>query len=294
MRTGRSGRNLIARSVCKTPLCARTLYACAMSEPTFEHIRIETHDAVARLFFDRPHLRNALNEAMMDEIGVAVDYLAGRTDLRVIVLRGAGGHFCAGGDLNMMVDTPPQAADGSDPEKARYRRFGNVLQRLNTLPQAVVAVVEGTCVGGGFGMAACADLVIAGANARFGLPEPRHGFIPSQIIPFLVRRLGEAAVRRIAVTASVIDAAEAHRVGIADLVIPNDEIEVTLAHELDNLRRAAPGAVAAVKRLVLASSTEELPNVLDDGATALLELLRGGDAAEGIAAFLAKRPPRWS
>ncbi len=270
------------------------MYACTMSEPTFEHIRVDTDGAVARLVFDRPHVRNALNEAMMDEIGVAVDYLAGRTELRVIVLRGTGGHFCAGGDLNMMVDTPPQAADGSDPERVRYRRFGNVLQRLNTLPQAVVAVVEGPCVGGGFGMAACADLVIAGSSARFGLPEPRHGFIPSQIIPFLVRRLGEATVRRIAVTASVIDAAEAHRVGIADLVVPDDEIEATLARELGNLRRAAPGAVAAVKRLVLASSTGGLPNVLDDGATALLELLRGGDAAEGIAAFLAKRPPRWS
>ncbi len=80
----------------------------------------------------------------------------------------------------------------------------------------------------------------------------------------------------------------------SDLVVPNDEIEATLARELENLRRAAPGAVAAVKRLVLESSTEALTNVLDDGATALLELLRGGDAAEGIAAFLAKRPPRWS
>ena len=269
-----------------------------MNEPTFDHIRIDTDinigGAVAHLVFDRPHVRNALNEPMMQEIGVAVDYLAGRADLRVVVLRGAGGHFCAGGDLNMMVDTPPRAEDGSDPEKARYRRFGEMLQRLNVLPQAVVAVVEGTCVGGGFGMVACADLVIAGTNARFGLPEPRHGFIPSQIIPFLVRRLGEATVRRIAITASVLDAAEAHRVGIADLVVPNDGIEAALARELANLRRAAPGAVAAVKRLVLESSTEPLMSVLDNGATELLELLRGGDAAEGIAAFLAKRPPRWN
>jgi isohexenylglutaconyl-CoA hydratase len=109
-----------------------------------------------------------------------------------------------------------------------------------------------------------------------------------------VRRLGEATVRRIAITASVLDAADAHRVGIADLAVPNDGIEAALARELANLRRAAPGAVAAVKRLVLESSTEPLTSVLDNGATELLELLRGGDAAEGIAAFLAKRPPRWN
>lgn len=265
-----------------------------MSEPIFEHIRIETDGAVAHLVFARPHVRNALNEQMMDEIGRAVEHLAGETDLRVIVLRGAGGHFCAGGDLNMMVDTPPPRPDGSDPEKARYRRFGDVLQRLNALPQAVVAVVEGTCVGGGFGMAACADLVVAGTSARFGLPEPRHGFIPSQIIPFLVRRLGEATVRRIAVTASVVDAAEAHRLGIADVVVADAELPKTLERELTHLRHAAPGAIAAVKRLVLASTDAPTERVLDEGAAALLDLLRGGDAAEGISAFLAKRPPRWS
>jgi isohexenylglutaconyl-CoA hydratase len=265
-----------------------------MSEPSFEHIRIDVDGAIARFVFNRPHVRNALNEHMMGEIGAAVARLAGMPDLRAVVLRGTGGHFCAGGDLNSMIDTPPPAQDGSDPAKARYRRFGDALERLNALPQAVIAVVEGTCVGGGFGMAACADLVIAGTSARFGLPEPRHGFIPSQIIPFLVRRFGEGAVRRIGVTASVIDAAEAHRVGIADIVVPDGELDATLERELANLRRAAPGAVRAVKRLVLASSTELLENVLDDGATELLELLRGGDAAEGIDAFLAKRPPRWN
>jgi len=132
-----------------------------------------------------------------------------------------------------------------------------------------------------------------GTSARFGLPEPRHGFIPSQIIPFLVRRIGEGAVRRIAVTASVVDAAEGHRLGIVDRLVPDVEIETTLEGELENLRRAAPSAIAAVKRLVLASSTAPLPSVLDDGATALLELLRGGEAAEGISSFLAKRPPSW-
>jgi isohexenylglutaconyl-CoA hydratase len=194
----------------------------------------------------------------------------------------------------MMRNTPPPADDGADPELARYRMFGDVLEGMNRLPQAVVAVVEGTCVGGGFGMAACADLVIAGKSARFGLPEPRHGFIPSQIIPFLVRRLGEAAVRRMAVTASVIDAAEGHRLGMSDILVPDAEIAATLARELTALHRAAPRAVAAVKKLVLDSSEQPLEPVLDQGATALLELLRGPEAAEGISAFLAKRPPGWA
>ncbi len=265
-----------------------------MTEQNFQHIRIDTAAAVATLTFNRPEVRNALNELMMAEIGQAVSQLAGETRVRVIVLRGAGGHFCAGGDLNMMRDTSPPADDGTDPELARYRMFGDVLQGMNRLPQAVIAVVEGTCVGGGFGMAACADLVIAGKSARFGLPEPRHGFIPSQIIPFLVRRLGEAAVRRMAVTASVIDAAEGHRLGMSDVLVPDAEIDAALEDELATLHRAAPRAVAAVKQLVLDSSEQPLEPVLDQGAAALLALLRGSEAEEGISAFLAKRPPGWA
>jgi isohexenylglutaconyl-CoA hydratase len=235
-----------------------------------------------------------MNQRMMAEIGAAVDHLASATASRIVVLRGAGGHFCAGGDLNTMRNPPPPGRNGHDPEQDRYRLFGDVLTRLNRLPQAVIAVVEGTCVGGGFGMAACADLVIAATSARFGLPEPRHGFIPSQIIPFLVRRMGEAAVRRIAVTASVIDAEEACRLGMVNLLAQDGELEHVLSRELGNLRRAAPRAVAAVKHLVLDSSERALEPVLDDGAASLMELLRGEEAAEGIAAFLDKRPPSWN
>ena len=265
-----------------------------MSEPEFRHIRMTADHGVVTLTFCRPETRNALNQLMMAEIGIAVEHLYGMPDARIVVLRGMGGNFCAGGDLNTMRDPPPIAADGSDPERARYRQFGDVLGRLNRLPLAVIAVVEGTCVGGGFGMAACADLVIAGESATLGLPEPRHGFIPSQIIPFLVRRLGEAAVRRIAVSAGVIDAAEAHRLGMIDLLVPDAHIDAALARELDRLHRAAPRAVAAVKQLVLDASEQPVDDVLDQGAEALMQLLRGQEAAEGIAAFLAKRPPGWA
>jgi isohexenylglutaconyl-CoA hydratase len=265
-----------------------------MVDLRFETVRFERTHRVATLTFDRPESRNALNARMMAEIGAAIERLAGMADLRVLVLRGAGGHFCAGGDLNTMRDPPPPDAGGQDPERDRYRRFGDVLARLNRLPVAVVAVVEGTCVGGGFGMAACADLVIAGHSARFGLPEPRHAFIPSQIIPFLIRRLGEAPLRRIAVTASVIDAMQAQRLGMVDVLVPDAELEATLGGELAALRKAAPGAVAAVKRLVLDASEQALARALDQSADALMDALRGPEAQEGIAAFLAKRAPSWA
>ena len=115
---------------------------------------------------------------------------------------------------------------------------------------AVMAVVQGTCVGGGFGMAACADVVIADDSARFGLPEPRHGFIPSQILPFLVRRLGEAPVRRIAVTAAVIDASEAQRLGYVLDVVPSEELFATAMSLAQQIAVGSPRSLREIKSLV--------------------------------------------
>jgi isohexenylglutaconyl-CoA hydratase len=275
-----------------TDSTGRTMPA-ANSIPRFDDLRLELADAVAMLTFHRPNTRNALTANMMAEIGTAIRWIAKQDDIRVTVLRGSGGHFCAGGDLNSMRDTPPAPAAGPDPERARYREFGSVLLQLNRLPCAVIAVVQGTCVGGGFGMAACADIVIADDSARFGLPEPRHGFIPSQILPFLVRRLGEAPVRRIAVTADVIDATEAQRIGMVDRLVSATTLDAELAREIKRILNAAPRAVSAVKQLVLNASDATLEQVLDDSVSRLLELLRGPEAHAGIEAFLAKRPPPW-
>src|SRR5262249_62153072 len=95
-----------------------------------------------------------------------------------------------------------------------YRQLGDALMTLNHLPQAIIAIVEGSAVGGGFGLACCSDVVILHESARMGMPEPKWGFIPSQILPFVVRRVGEGAARDLAVTGRVIDGAEAHRLGV--------------------------------------------------------------------------------
>ncbi len=157
----------------------------------YANITLARDGAVARLTLNRPDRRNALTHAMMLELEDAFGRLRDDSSCRVLVLRGAGGHFSAGGDLDAMADMPPQPAGGTaDPLIAAYRQFGDALLALNTLPQATVAIVEGSAVGGGFGMACCSDVVILHESARFGMPEPKVGFIPSQIIPFVVRRIG--------------------------------------------------------------------------------------------------------
>src|SRR5258707_10574326 len=162
----------------------------------YANIRLERDGAVMRLVLSRPERRNALTHAMMLELEDAFATVRDDRSCRVLVLRGAGGHFCAGGDLDAMADMPARPDNGAaDPLVPAYRQFGEALLALDNLPQATISIVEGSAVGGGFGMACCPPVVILHDRARFGMPEPKVGFIPSQIIPFVVRRLGEGAGR---------------------------------------------------------------------------------------------------
>ncbi len=262
----------------------------------YAHLRLERDGPVARLVLARPERRNALTHAMMLELEQAFMALHDDRSCRVVVLRGAGGHFCAGGDLDAMADMPPAPVDGApDPLVPAYRQFGNALLALNDLPQATIAAVEGSAVGGGFGMACCCDAVVLHENARFGLPEAKVGFIPSQIVPFIVRRIGEGATRDLAVTARLIDGREAHRLGIGRYLCGDTAtLERTVQGLVDDVLKLEPTAVAAAKRLVMASTGHDLPPVLDAAARSLVELLRRPQAAEGIRHFMAKSLPPWA
>lgn len=233
---------------------------------------------------------------MMLELEDAFRRVGADAACRVLVLRGAGGHFSAGGDLDAMADMPPKPANGAaDPLVPGYRQFGEALLALNHLPQATVAVVEGSAVGGGFGMACCSDVVILHESARFGMPEPKVGFIPSQIVPFVVRRIGEGPARDLAVTGRVIDAAQALRLGIGGCICANTaDLNRTLKAVIDDVLRLEPQAVATAKRLVLACATEDDREVLDDAAESLVGLLRRPQAKQGIEAFMAKTSPPWA
>ena len=262
---------------------------------TYETLALRRDGPCLHLTLNRPAARNTLTHAMMEEIGAVVAAVADDPDIRVLVMRGAGGHFSAGGDINFMQHLPPPPSAGAvDPLVAPYRYFGDVLMQLNALDQAVVAVVDGNAVGGGLGMVCCSDVVIARAEAIFSIPEPRNGFIPSQIIPFVTRRIGEARARYMAVTGARVDGTQAVDWGIAQFCCEDDAaVEAALDQALRQILACSPPAVATVKRLVLAVDRQSDPAVLDDAAESLIRLLRSADGREGMAAFLEKRRPGW-
>lgn len=242
-----------------------------------------------------PASRNALSEAMVDGLIVACEQAGADFDLRGVVLRGAGGHFCAGGSLGGFAKTigQPLAAGEADPLVPLNRRFGALLQALCALPQWFIVAVEGAAMGGGFGLVCCADHVLAHANAQFATPEVTLGIVPAQIAPFVVRRLGPTAARRCLLTGERWDAIAAQRLGLVDEVVAAD-MEAAVQTAIARHAAAAPQAVAATKRLLLAQPDTPLPALLDEAAMTFAQALRGPEAHQGLAAFAARKAPPWS
>jgi isohexenylglutaconyl-CoA hydratase len=252
--------------------------------------------AVLYLTINRPEARNAMNAEVLEELIATFEAVAACPDVRAVVLRGAGGNFCAGGDVKDFARLRRQeAAPGTDPVAAFNRRFGTLLELVNGVPQAVIVMAEGAVLGGGFGLACVADVTIARNDASFGLPETSLGVVPAQIAPFVVQRIGLSHARRLGVCGGRFNGAEAYRLGLAHFVEHSDAgLAAREVQVLAQVMRCAPGANALTKQIMLAVGSEPLGQVLDRAATLFSAALRGPEAAEGTQAFVEKRLPQWA
>ena len=269
-----------------------------MSElPACKSLLLAREGARLHVTLNRPESRNALGGEVVQELLAVVGFLEAARDIGSVVLRGAGGTFCAGGDIRGFMaqfETPPPAAGEKDPIAVNNRRFGAFLKRFDGLPQTIVVAVEGAAFGGGLGLAAIGDIVIARADTRFALSETGLGVVPAQIAPFVAARIGVSEARRLALSGQRFDGREAWRIGLVHhLCADTAEFEAVLAKVLADVNRCAPGANAATKRLLLASRWTKLDPLLDQAADAFAAALRSDEGREGVAAFLAKRPAAW-
>ena len=259
-------------------------------------IRIETRGACVHATLDAPATRNALSDAMVAGLGDAITRVEALPEARALVIRGAGGTFCAGGDFGRFraLMATPAPADGVDPIARFNRGFGALLERLSGCAVATIAVVEGAAIGGGAGLAAACDIVLASSTAQFGTPEVTLGLPPAQIAPFVAARLGHGAALRLLLSGRRIDAATAAGCGLADEVADAAALDERLDAGLAALGRAEPAALRATKAILRRHAHEPLGATLDHAALAFAAALRSGRAAEGLAALAAKRPAAWA
>lgn len=243
---------------------------------------------------NRPEKRNAMSLAMVEELLALLAEADGDRAVRAIVLRGAGGHFCAGGDIADMQRAAAESDGGHDAIAALNRRFGHLLQAFDGAGAAVVAVCEGAVMGGGFGLASVADITIAVEGARFRLPETSLGITPAQIAPFLVRRLGLSQARRLAVTGATLGATEALALGLAHIHTTPDALDDELIALLGRIRKCEPRAVAETKAIMNAVGSQPLDRILDDAAAGFSTLARSETAQAGMLARLTRQPAPWA
>ncbi len=265
--------------------------------PSCETLLLERQGARLYVTLNRPETRNALVAGMVDELLALVDAIEDDRSIRTVILRGANGTFCAGGDIRgfkASFETPPAAGAEADPIAVNNRRFGDFMIRWNRLPQTVVAVIEGAAFGGGLGLACVNDVAIARADTRFALSETGLGIPPAQIAPFVVQRLGLTTARRLMLTGARFDGAHAAEIGLVHFACADDaEMDATLTKVLNGIGRCAPGANAATKDILHSLADMPLPDVLDRAADHFARQMRGPEGREGVAAFLEKRPAGW-
>ena len=255
---------------------------------------IERRGRVSHVTLNRPQLRNAMSIAMVDEL-IAALRAAEEAGDRAIVLRGAGGHFCSGGDIkDMGAAQGADSSDGVDPIAGVNARFGELCAAYAGTGLPVIAVVEGAVMGGGFGLACVADVVLAGETALFRLPETGLGLVPAQIAPFLVERLGFSEAKRLSVTGGKIDAAEALKLRLVHEVHAGDALDAALEATLTQIRKGAPEAISATKTLIRRARLEDPAALIEDAAAIFARAARSPEGAEGMTAFLEKRPAKWA
>jgi len=269
-----------------------------MNLPEARNLLLRLDHGVLHVTFNRPDARNALSVDLLADIIHVFDAIRDSREVRAVVLRGAGGNFCAGGDIKDMAQVrmaQARGGDGPDAAAVYNRKFGAFLRTVNEAPQATIAVCEGAVLGGGFGLVCVSDVAFAHVDASFGLPETGLGLPPAQIAPFVVTRIGLSQARRLGVCGGRFKGEAARRLGIVHEVFHDDsELMALLEDTLKNVRRCAPNANAVTKDLMLKVGHMELDALLDLAARKFSEAVRGPEGAEGTAAFIEKRLPKWA
>jgi isohexenylglutaconyl-CoA hydratase len=275
-----------------------------MTLPQCNELLLDLNDGVLSLTLNRPHKRNAMNSSMVAELMAVFESIEHNRAIRAVVMRGAQGNFCAGGDISGMSKDGHERSQKDSKEgslgspKLRdatwhfNRSFGTLITRVNRAPQLVICILEGAVLGGGFGLACVSDLAIAKPDAIFAMPETGLGIIPAQIAPFVVARIGLTQARRLALLGERLDGHAALALGLVHHV--TDDTEAELARNLKIFKKCAPNATAVTKLLVLdVAERSGMEPLLDRASDDFSKAMLSDEGQEGTAAFIQKRKPSW-
>jgi methylglutaconyl-CoA hydratase len=259
---------------------------------------IEQKGPVISVTLNRPDVRNAFNEELIAKLTAwaesiqesAASGFSRKDTPRVAVLSGAGKVFCAGADLTWMSKTVGYSRDQNVRDAKEMARMFSALDRL---PIPLIGRVHGAALGGGAGLAAVCDIVIAAENAIFGFTEVKLGILPAVISPYALAKIGRSAARELFITGARFSAARAREIGLVHAVGEDAELDRIIAKYVNDLLTSGPEAIAAAKRMIAAVSDSHDADLAELTAKTIAERRVSAEGQEGMRAFLEKRPPSW-
>ncbi len=254
-------------------------------------LNISKKDKITTLCLNRPEKCNALTDDLVQRLRDAF-FEAGRDEeTRVVLLCGAGAHFCAGADLEWMQQLAKSSFElGRDDA----RNLASLLYQMYSFPKPIVTLAQGNTVGGGLGFLACSDLILAAEDANFCFSEVKIGLVPAVISPYIVSIMGQHAARYYFLTAERFAAQTALRLGLVHQVVPRDNLESAGFNLCQTLLQQGPMALMEVKRLMMLVTNQEISLELSEKTSELLAKIRlSNEAQEGLSAFVEKRPTAW-
>jgi methylglutaconyl-CoA hydratase len=254
-------------------------------------LEVTKNEGVARVTLNRPELRNAFDDALINQLKSAFDQIGSDPAVRVMVLAGNGPAFCAGADLNWMKR---MAGYGYEQNLADAKGLAEMLATLDRLPKPTIARVHGPVFAGGTGLVGACDIAVGTPEAKMCLSEAKLGLSPATISPYVMRAMGERNARRYFLTAEVFGAEEAFRIGMLSVLVPQEELDATVDGLVQHLLAGGPEAHGKIKALIRSVAGRRPDDALvAETAQRIAEIRGSPEGKEGIAAFLEKRKASW-
>jgi len=253
-------------------------------------VLIEQDGPILRLTLNRPEVRNAFDEEVIQSLSAAALRASEDRSLRAVVLAGTGKAFCAGADIAWMAKA---IAYSRQENLSDAEDLARLLERLDTLPVPVIGRIQGSALGGGVGLAAICDIAIAADDAVFALSEVKLGILPAVVAPYVLRKIGVSAARELFLTGARFNAVHAKAIGLVHEVVPAGDLDATVVRRIDEVLTAGPQGIAKAKALIREIAGAHPEDVIGITTNAIASQRVSEEGQEGLRAFLEKRKPSW-
>ena len=256
----------------------------------YKTLLVDERDRILHVTLNRPEVHNAFNEELIGELIDVIDRL-GERNVRAVVLRGSGANFCAGADLHWMSRMVGFSREENIRDAAQMAKM---FATLNSCPLPLIGRVHGAALGGGVGLAAVCDIVIAAADAKFGLTEVKLGILPAIISPYTLAKIGETHARALFLTGERFDAQRALRIGLVHRVVENaDALDAAVDETTAQIKTSGPEAVREAKKLIARVAVSAIEDAVPYTIETIATRRVSDEGQAAMKAFLKKEKPPW-